>query len=336
MANHSAAEVASIKAKIRARAKELGIELEEHDDADNDSVSSLERAFTPGRIELRSGAAGRTIFGYGAVFGQLSRRMQFGYEQVSPTFFDHSYAEGWPDVVCRADHDSRMLLGANHSGTLRLSVDHRGLAYECDLAPSRQDVLESTARGDYPGSSFAFLCISDEFEYRNGNPVRNLLSGKLIDTGPVTVPAYGTSAPGLRSLAKHMQAPIEDVERLAAEGELRRLFTRSDQPPRGEAMSYPGRTGMDWRTAHLILLLHKFPPQTEAEIRQRARMLAELRAMRGLRNQLRHKETRKEKRENEGKAESRRHGRLLRHRTHWDLLGAARRHRRPRPRIRLA
>ncbi|HTY35135.1 HK97 family phage prohead protease, partial [Mycobacterium sp.] len=228
IANHSPAEVASIKAKIRARAKELGIVLEDGAGTDNDSVSSLERAFTPGLIELRSGGAGRTIFGYGAVFGQLSRRMAFGYEQVSPAFFDHSYTEGWRDVVCRAEHDPRLLLGSTHSGTLRLAVDHRGLAYDCDLAPSRQDVLESTARGDYPGSSFTFVCISDEFEYRNGDPVRNLLSGKLIDTGPVTVPAYGTSAPGLRSLARHMDAPLADIEQLAAQGELRRLFTRSD------------------------------------------------------------------------------------------------------------
>jgi uncharacterized protein len=193
-----------------------------------DSVSALERAFTPGQIELRSGGSGRILFGYGAIFGQLSRRMQFGFEQVSRSFFDQSAADGWPDVVCRAEHDPRMLLGATHSGTLRLAVDHRGLAYECDLARSRQDVLESCTRGDYPGSSFAFLCTSDEFEYRNGTPVRTLLSGRLIDTGPVTVPAYGTSAPALRSLARHMQADYAEVAEMARKGELRQLFGRTD------------------------------------------------------------------------------------------------------------
>ena len=232
IANHSAAEIADIKAKIRARAKQLGIVLKEHDDAptDTDSVSSLERAFTPGRIELRSGGSGRTIFGYGAIFGELSRRMQFGYQQVSRSAFDHSYAEGWPDVVCRAEHDPRMLLGATGSGTLRLEVDQRGLRYECDLAPSRQDVLESCARGDYAGSSWAFTCLSDQFEFRDGNPVRNLLSCKVIDVAPVTVPAYSTGAPGLRSLARHMDASYAEVANLAAQGELRRLFERTDRP----------------------------------------------------------------------------------------------------------
>ena len=195
IANHSAAEIADIKRKIRARAKQLGIVLEEHDDtpAGTDSVSSLERAFTPGKIELRGGS-GRTIFGHAAVFDQLSRRMEFGYEVVTRSAFDVSAAAGWPDTVCRAEHDSRMLLGATASGTLRLAVDQRGLAYECDLAPSRQDVLESCARGDYAGSSWAFHCLSDEFEFRDGSPVRNLLSCKVIDTAPVTVPAYSTGA----------------------------------------------------------------------------------------------------------------------------------------------
>lgn len=236
IANHTAAEIASIKSKIKARAKQLGIVLEEHDaPVDTDSTSSLERAFTAGPVELRSGVGGRTIFGYGAVFGTLSRRMEFGFEQVSRSAFDHSAADGWPDVVCRAEHDSRMLLGATHSGTLRLAIDHRGLNYECDLAPSRQDVLESTARGDYPGSSFAFQCLQDDFEYRDGSPVRNLLSCRLIDVAPVTVPAYGTSAPGLRSLARHMSAPYDDVKTLAAQGELRRLFERTDRTLSGQA-----------------------------------------------------------------------------------------------------
>jgi hypothetical protein len=164
--------------------------------------------------------------------------MEFGHEIIDRAAFDQSAADNFPDVVCRAEHDSRMLLGATHSGTLRLAVDHRGLAYECDLAPSRQDVLESCARGDYPGSSFAFLCLSDAFEFRNGAPVRNLLSCKLIDVAPVTVPAYGTSAPGLRSLAKHMDAPYADVAQLAAQGELRRLFERTDRPTMTGGRSY--------------------------------------------------------------------------------------------------
>ena len=166
-----------------------------------------------------------------------------------------------------------MLLGATHSGTLRLAVDHRGLAYECDLAPSRQDVLESCARGDYPGSSFAFLCLSDEFEYRNGNPVRNLLSGKLIDTGPVTVPAYGTSAPALRSLAKHMDAPYADVAELARKGELRRLFNRTDID------GAPART-MTGEQAYAITMSRRWPKPRYAIAAEHARTLLRLHAVR--------------------------------------------------------
>ncbi len=90
----------------------------------------------------------------------------------------------------------------------------------------------------------AFHAFEDNWEYRDGNPVRTLLSGKLIDVAPVTVPAYGTSAPGLRSLAKHMDARYEDVAQLAAQGELRRLFERTDRP-----VLRP-ETTMPWYVAH--------------------------------------------------------------------------------------
>ena len=55
------------------------------------------------------------------------------------------------------------------------------------------------------------------------------MSVRLIDVAPVTTPAYPDATVGLRSLAAHMDAALGDVTELAAQGELRRLFTRSDQ-----------------------------------------------------------------------------------------------------------
>ncbi len=285
IANHSAAEIASIKAKIRARAKELGIELEEHDDAptDDDSVDALERMYTPDApVEIRSGP--RTIGGYAATFGSVSRRLSFGHEQVSPGAFDESLSKGWPDVLCRADHDSRMLLGATHSRTLTLAVDHRGLDYTCELSAARQDVYEGVQRRDYQGSSFCFHCSDDTWEFRNGAPLRTLVAVQLQDVGPCTTPAYTSSTVALRSLARCVDAPIEDVETYWRSGELRRFFTRSDQPsyPGGTTVSnpYSARPTMDWTTARLILSLTRIAPTTEAEVRHQRRELAELRAMR--------------------------------------------------------
>lgn len=63
--------------------------------------------------------------------------------------------------------------------------------------------------------------------------MRILLSGRLIDVAPVTSPAYlstsVSTSVGLRSLARHAGAPIEDVVRYAEADDLRRFLTRSDR-----------------------------------------------------------------------------------------------------------
>ncbi|HTX96851.1 MAG TPA: HK97 family phage prohead protease [Mycobacterium sp.] len=249
---------------------------------DDDSVGAPERMYTPDApVEIRSGP--RTIGGYAATFGSLSRRMSFGHEQVSPGAFDESLSKGWPDVLCRADHDSRMLLGATHSRTLTLAVDHRGLDYQCELPAARQDVYEGVQRRDYQGSSFSFHCDSDTWEFRNGAPLRTLVAVQLQDVGPCTTPAYTSSTVALRSLARCMDADPAEVEMYAHAGELRKFFTRTGQPPRRESAMdpYTARPNtMDWHTVQLALMLTKIPPSTEAELRHQRRELAELRAMR--------------------------------------------------------
>jgi uncharacterized protein len=233
IANHTPAEVASIKAKIRARAKELGITLEEHDDSaptDDDSTSALERSYYPGLVECRSGQ--RRIGGLAAVFGRRSRLLhsQMGtfYEELDNQFFTESRSGGWDDVIARAEHSPALLLGAVRSGTLQLAVDHRGLDYQCDLSPARQDIYEAVGRGDYGGSSFTFICLADSWGWVGGTALRTLQAGQLLDVGPVCNPAYRDTSAALRSLARHAQAPLADVEKCWRDGELRRLLTRTD------------------------------------------------------------------------------------------------------------
>jgi len=265
--------------------------------------TGVERRAVPIPVELRALATQdnsrrATIGGYAAVFGRDSRLIpgHSGHsaflERVAHGFFDEERAAGWAGphgggVVARYNHSNDFLLGTTQARTLRLAIDGVGLDYSVDLPEHRSDTLELVARGDVGASSFTFVVADnggDEWSYNGGVTQRTLISNRLVDVAPVggSLAAYPDATVALRSLAAFLDAPYEDVETYSRSGELRRFFTRSDQPPRGEAMGYPGQTGtMDWRTAHLILMLHKFPPQTEAEIRQRARMLAELRAMRG-------------------------------------------------------
>ena len=224
--------------------------------ATTSTVDAPERSFTSGLVEVRSGNGGRTIGGYGAVFNTLSRHLGFGFERVDPGFFNESRAAGWPGVVARWNHDSFHLLGSVHGATLRLAVDSRGLDYSCDLPECRNDLLELISRRDVNASSFAFTNAQDDWDYRDQHPVRTLLRGNLIDVAPVDVPAYptGTSA-ALRSLARHVGAPIEAVLQRAERGELRGFFTRTDRPsqrrrPMTAAQAKMYMAGRRWPDEH--------------------------------------------------------------------------------------
>ncbi len=197
----------------------------------------VERLFTPVPVEVRAGREGRrTIGGYAAVFMKQSENLGGFVERVAPSTFNKSRGDGWPSVFARYNHDPNMLLGVSDSGTLRLSVDDTGLVYEVDVPASRADVYELVERGDVRKSSFAFrsTLVEDEWGVSDqGYPQRTLLSAPLVDVAPVggNAPAYPDSTAGLRSLAHHFDADLEEVRALAAANELRRFFVRTDGTP---------------------------------------------------------------------------------------------------------
>jgi len=183
------------------------------------------------RVECRAGAGGRTIGGYAAKFNRMSQNLGGFVERIDPGFFNGSRGDGWPDVIARYNHDDNMVLGTTAADTLRLSVDGTGLLYEADLPSSRADVYELVQRGDVSKSSFAFIALEDDWGLtESGFPLRTLIAGRLIDVAPVNTPAYKDTDTGLRSLASHVNAPLEDVRNLARRNELRKLLVRSDRP----------------------------------------------------------------------------------------------------------
>jgi Escherichia/Staphylococcus phage prohead protease len=200
-------------------------------------MSDIERRYTMVPVEARTKGDKRTIGGYAAVFNKLSQNLGGFVEQVDSRMFDKSRGNGWPDVLARYNHDDNMLLGTIGGGTLRLTVDDTGLLYEVDPPQARADIVELVERGDVRKSSFAFRLFPEGDDWGlsdQGYPVRTLLSGQLVDVAPVNLPAYSDSTVGmrceiaLRSLSVKVDAPIEDLVQLAADNELRKLFTRSD------------------------------------------------------------------------------------------------------------
>jgi hypothetical protein len=97
---------------------------------------------------------------------------------------------------------------------------------------SGTDVYEWVRSGIVTGSSFSFNCYQDDWSYEDGVSCRTLVSGKLLDVGPTATPAYtDASAAVYRSLAANRNADPSDVESLAAQGELRKLWQRTDIQP---------------------------------------------------------------------------------------------------------
>lgn len=195
-------------------------------------MSDLERRYTPGNVEVVRAANDRkAIGGYAAKFDKQSRNLGGFVERISPSAFNKSRGDGWPDVLARYNHDDNMLLGTTGAGTLRLHVDEVGLFYEVDPPQARADILELVARGDVAKSSFAFRVMNEGDEWGLNDldiPLRTLTSVQLVDVAPVNTPAYLDTTSGLRSLAAHVDAPMDEVRKLAQENELRKFFKRTD------------------------------------------------------------------------------------------------------------
>ena len=225
-------------AAIKAAAKKFGVDAA---DGRSGGRPDTERRFTGsvvtvmrvnGGEETRDGSEARHIGGYAAKFNVYSRDLGHFVEQCSPAIFNNSRGDGWPDVICRFNHEDSQLLGTVAGRTLELGMDRDGLLYDVEPPPSLRHIVELVERGDVRKSSFAFRCIEDEWGLTSdGGPLRTVHSAQLVDVAPVVTPAYADTTAGLRSLADHVGADLEEVRSLAEAHELRKFFVRTGRGP---------------------------------------------------------------------------------------------------------
>src|SRR5262249_61913290 len=77
--------------------------------------------------------------------------------------------------------------------------------------------------------SIEFRAVEEEWGVNDqGYPRRTMVRAELYETGPVVTAAYLDTTAALRSLARHFDAAYAEIERLAANEELRGLFMRTD------------------------------------------------------------------------------------------------------------
>lgn len=172
---------------------------------------NAERRSRTTKVEVRAAKEGPgTIVGHAAVYfvpGDEGTRYLLWddvEERVVRGAFDRALRER-QDVRALLNHSPDHVLGRTAAGTLRLSLDERGLVYEAD-APDTQagrDTVALVKRGDVTGSSFGFRVVKDTVtrETRNGQTyyIRTIEDVDLYDVSPVTFPAYEGTDAGARS-----------------------------------------------------------------------------------------------------------------------------------------
>lgn len=170
---------------------------------------TIEKRYQP--AELR--AKGRRLEGYAALFGTLAHIGAGIDEKIAPGAFAESLATR-QDILALVDHDPSRVLARTRSGTLRLSEDSQGLAFDLDLPDTQaaRDVLALAERGDLGGMSFGFTATRDDVI----GGTRTLHAVELFEISVVAAwPAYeGTTVqaraaaldfPNLASAARALQ-----------------------------------------------------------------------------------------------------------------------------------
>jgi HK97 family phage prohead protease len=174
-------------------------------------------------IELRAGGDKRSprLAGYAAVFNSPSQDLGGFTEIVMPGAFKRSLASA-RDPLALVQHMPQLVLGRRSAGTLSLSEDPRGLAFEIDVpdTTAARDLLVSVERGDVTGASFAFSTPAggDRWQMRGEAVIRELLDVDLHEITITAQPAYldttvarralearATPRPRLRALRRFME-----------------------------------------------------------------------------------------------------------------------------------
>jgi HK97 family phage prohead protease len=143
-------------------------------------------------LEVKTEENGKTVIrGYAAVFDSDSQDLGGFVERVLPGAFDDVLKTN-PDVFGKYNH--ARVIGRTSSGTMKLTVDGRGLRYEISPPRSAADVVELIERGDVRGSSFAFRTKGDGerwYKDERGRMIREIRKFDFLgDAGPVDTPAY--------------------------------------------------------------------------------------------------------------------------------------------------
>lgn len=143
--------------------------------------------------QMRADASGeeKRLKGYAAVFGAIYELWPGATESIDPHAFDEALND---DVRCLIDHETRLVLGRNKSGSCQLGIDGHGLWFDNLINDQDSDATNLYARvmrGDVSGCSFGFDILEEETEHRPDGSVHwTIKKVKLYEISICTFPAY--------------------------------------------------------------------------------------------------------------------------------------------------
>jgi len=150
------------------------------------------------------------VSGYASLFEHESRDLGFR-ETISRGALDGRLED---NVILTYNHDTNAILDRNQGGTLKLSIDERGLKYDGTLpnTSTGRDVAELMRRGLLYESSFAFTVEEDNWVEEGDVYKRNITKiGRLYDVSIVGTGAYSDTKVALRSIDK-MKVDSSELE----------------------------------------------------------------------------------------------------------------------------
>ena len=188
-------------------------EIAKQEEKNSYIMENKETRIYNGNYEVRLDESSKEtkVSGYAALFDTDSRDLGFR-ETISKRAFDGRLED---NVILTFNHDPNLILDRNMGGTLKLSIDERGLRYDATLpnTTTGKDVAELMKRGLLYESSFAFTVEDDEWS-KDGNVARRQINkiGRLVDVSIVGVGAYANTDVALRSKeAFETEATIEET-----------------------------------------------------------------------------------------------------------------------------
>ena len=173
------------------------------------------------KFETREAEDGLYIEGYFSVFNTNYDIFEGASESIAPGAFSKTLGN---DIRALIDHETRLVLGRNKSGTLELREDSHGLWGRIKINPNDQDALnlyERVKRGDVDQCSFGFQIVNEETDFREDGSVHwTIKEVNLFEVSVVTFPAYEETSVTVR---KH---DLDEIKKRADEAWRNRMIKK--------------------------------------------------------------------------------------------------------------